>query len=388
MAAMQLARSGAKVLSVDKASHPRYKVCGCCLNEVALEILDAVGLKSRLLALNAVALDGLSLFAGSERADFPIGDGLAVSRGVLDYEMISLSIVQGAHYLGSITAYVGEIGDGFRLVHLYSGNQETTVKAKVVLVADGLNGRSLERIRLLPSQTANSARVGAGTIALNVPDGLFSKGVIYMSCGTGGYVGMVRLEDGSLDIAAAFERSFLRSFKDPGQAANAVVRSTNLASLKSASLDLSILEWHGTPPVTKRRKKLSAQRLCVVGDAASYAEPFTGEGMAWALFSGLTVVPILQKILTTNGGNSDCSEWDAVHKSLIVPRQRLSMVMAHFLRRPRLVELMAKVIKIAPQLASPLIRIINSSPGPRRIGSSNALHTATLDSNLAPNLRG
>ncbi|MFX6869110.1 hypothetical protein ABTH37_18990, partial [Acinetobacter baumannii] len=76
---------------------------------------------------------------------------------------------------------------------------------------------------------SSSARIGAGAVAKQFPDDLFEDGIIYMTCGAGGYVGMVKLEDSTLDVAAAFDRSYIQSLKDPGQAANRLIRHTRLA---------------------------------------------------------------------------------------------------------------------------------------------------------------
>ncbi len=42
-------------------------------------------------------------------------------------------------------------------------------------------------------------------------------------------------------------------------------------------------QWTGTPALTRESQQWSAHRLFLVGDAAGYVEPFTGEGMSWAL---------------------------------------------------------------------------------------------------------
>ncbi|MEM8781655.1 MAG: hypothetical protein AAGE65_02270, partial [Planctomycetota bacterium] len=41
--------------------------------------------------------------------------------------------------------------------------------------------------------------------------------------------------------------------------------------------------WRVSPLVSAYRPLVAATGLLVVGDAAGYVEPFTGEGMAWAL---------------------------------------------------------------------------------------------------------
>lgn len=62
--ARELARRGRRVLLVDKATFPRAKVCGCCLNRASLAALDAVGLGDLPARLGAVPLDRVKLAAG------------------------------------------------------------------------------------------------------------------------------------------------------------------------------------------------------------------------------------------------------------------------------------------------------------------------------------
>ena len=48
----------------------------------------------------------------------------------------------------------------------------------------------------------------------------------------------------------------------------------------------------GTAPLTRRTTPIAEERLFLLGDAAGYVEPFTGEGIAWALVAGLAVAPL------------------------------------------------------------------------------------------------
>jgi flavin-dependent dehydrogenase len=57
-------------------------------------------------------------------------------------------------------------------------------------------------------------------------------------------------------------------------------------------IDLLNSKWQGTNLLTRQRAKISGRRLFVIGDACGYAEPFTGEGMYWALRSGMDVSPL------------------------------------------------------------------------------------------------
>jgi menaquinone-9 beta-reductase len=372
MAAIQLRKYGVNVLLADKAVHPRSKVCGCCLNGEAVELLESIGFGPRIRALNAVPTQFLSMHAGKHSADLKLRAGTVISRATLDYELIKRCIEDGVHYLSATKVNVGDLdGTEDRTVDMEKDGDVFTAAAKCVLVADGLNGHSLDALQLLPARSTESSRIGAGTRVTDFPKDIFKEGVIYMTCGRGGYVGMVVLEDGSLDVAAAFDKAFVQSCKSVGEAANALIASTKLASL-----NLEQLTWQGTPALTRKRSGFSAPRLFVIGDAASYAEPFTGEGIAWALLSATAVAPIVQALLADSTSNStsnsasnsestsalasafDHQLWDRKHRELISGKQFFSMMVARYLRSFELVEFSIRILSLLPILAGPVIRAI------------------------------
>ena len=111
---------------------------------------------------------------------------------------------------------------------------------------------------------------------------------IFMAVGREGYVGAVRVEDGSLNVAAAFEPALVRRWGTPGLAAAAILAEAGfppIAGLENA-------HWQGTAGLTRQTRPLAEERLFLLGDAAGYVEPFTGEGIAWALASGQAVAPL------------------------------------------------------------------------------------------------
>ena len=186
--------------------------------------------------------------------------------------------------------------DDPRRVLLQQGEERAEVSARVVLAADGLAGQFLARTATAAS-AESGARIGAGTTTTDAP-GFYRPGVVYMTCGAGGYTGLVRLEDGRLDVAAAFDASELRA-GGPGAAA---VRLLHEAGWPAPD-GLAELPWRGTPPLTRQARQVAAERLFVVGDAAGYVEPFTGEGMAWALASGTAVAPLAAAPSSAGGRN-------------------------------------------------------------------------------------
>ena len=58
-----------------------------------------------------------------------------------------------------------------------------------------------------------------------------------------------------------------------------------------AAPDVGNARFTATPTLTRRRRTIQRGRLFILGDAAGYIEPFTGEGIAWALASAAAIVP-------------------------------------------------------------------------------------------------
>jgi flavin-dependent dehydrogenase len=105
-------------------------------------------------------------------------------------------------------------------------------------------------------------------------------------------------------------------------------------------LDAPALEharWRGTPLLTRRRARVAAEGILVVGDAAGYVEPFTGEGMTWALSTGAAA----GTLAATHAAPHQV--WPRRYAALTrAPRLRCALL-SRTLRAPRLVRAMLAV---------------------------------------------
>jgi len=95
----------------------------------------------------------------------------------------------------------------------------------------------------------------------------------------------------------------------------------------------------------------------VLGDAAGYVEPFTGEGIAWALATGAAVAPLAARA-PAGWQPALARQWADVHRR-IVGRRFLCRATAAILRRPRLVRLAIRLLALAPALAAPIVGLLN-----------------------------
>lgn len=353
MAAHELARLGVRVLLVDKARFPRYKVCGCCLNGRALSVLDAAGLGSLVEEHGGVPLDSFELAAGGRKARMKLPGGAALSREVLDAALAGAAVAEGARFIPECRASLKEGSREGWAVALHRGELSAEVSARIVLAADGLGQRLLHAVEAFESQATESAHIGAGAM-LDDGEAAYGAGVIYMATGAAGYVGLVRVEGTRLNIAAALDPAAVRDRGGPGGAAAALLEEAGF----HVPADLREADWRGTPPLTRRASRVSAHRFLVLGDAAGYVEPFTGEGMAWALSAGRAVAPIVSAALE-NFGRSTEKAWERRYRELTGRAQWRCRMIAAGLRRPGLVKAATVALEHMPALACPLIGRLN-----------------------------
>ncbi len=73
--------------------------------------------------------------------------------------------------------------------------------------------------------------------------------------------------------------------------------------------------------LTQHRTRLGHERLFIIGDAAGYIEPFTGEGIGWALNSALALAPIASAAVA-NWRPEYVAQWTAENRRLLGNRQR------------------------------------------------------------------
>ena len=354
MAAREVARRGVGVLLVDQSSFPRQKVCGCCFNGAALGTLEAVGLGELPARCGAQPLRAMQLAAGRWQATIALPRSVALSRETFDAALVEHAVRAGATFLPQTHATVGGLSAEHRDVTLSCAEREVTIAANVVLVAAGLGTRLFEGDDAFHIDVARHSRIGLGAVLDEAPD-WYHRGTIFMARGQFGYVGLVRLEDGRLDIAAACDPMFVRAARGPG---NAVRR---LLDEVGWPCPVGVLEcaWRGTPWLTRRRKRLGAQRLFLIGDAASYVEPFTGEGIAWALASGAAVAPLAARA-ARRWDTSFAAQWTAAYARLIQRRQRACRLVSGVLRRTDVTAGIISLLSRMPHLAAPFVRAVNA----------------------------
>jgi flavin-dependent dehydrogenase len=356
MTALECARAGASVLIVERRPFPRWKVCGACLSPGAQEVLRAAGLPGLARDAGGTPLRELRLSAWGRSATIRVGGLLALARADFDAALLDAARTAGARLMAPARAQLGALDSGARTLRVVDKEGAHEIRARVVVDASGLSGGFLTGSDARTDRTDPRSRVGVGAVFPAHANG-YAPDAAHMVVGEGGYVGLVVLADGSLTVAAALDPDVLRRAGGPGSAVAAILETAGRPPLEVAP----VLGWKGTPALTRSGPTCPAERVFTVGDAAGYVEPFTGEGIAWALGGARALAPfVLHAARSWNPAVGDA--WYRERTRSMARAARLCRAVAWTSRRPRLILASLRVLAFAPRLASPFVVMAAAQP--------------------------
>ncbi len=297
--AIHLARRGYRVLAVDRASFPRHKPCAEYLSPEAVRFLDRLGVVEALEADGATPLEGCQVFgpAGSRLtgrfAAAPVrpfrATGLSVARWTLDRHLVEAAREAGVA-IAERTALEALRFEGAAVrgatLRGRAGNRQA-VEAGIVVGADGLHSlvaRCLGGRRFgAPARVAFVAHV-AGVADLD--------GLAELHVGREGYAGLNRIGGGPGDWTSRRPVANLALVVPKRRAAEARGRVEEFffAELERFPELRGRIPRRGllrpvqvTGPFAARARRVAADGALLVGDAAEFFDPFTGDGILSAL---------------------------------------------------------------------------------------------------------
>jgi flavin-dependent dehydrogenase len=345
VAARQLALQGKQVLLVEKARMPRDKVCGGCLGGAALEALSSIGLGDLPLRCGGTPLSTFALASEGAVVRIPIGRRIAISRRTFDEAMVGEAARAGVVVIDGTRAEFSAPAGDWASVSLLSAYRKVTASAKVLIIATGLAS--------LPAgftvHWAKNSRIGLGAVVSEAPcDGTHQT--LCMAVGEAGYVGITEIENGHFEIAAALDPHAVAAAGAPGCLIHHVLETAGIEPV----INLREVHWSGTPRLTRRVSPLALHRCLVVGDAAAYVEPFTGEGIGWAIQSAVLAASLLAGGLDS-WAPALSRRWQRVHDEAFARRMRRCSAVSLALRLRPLRKIVARSLCWAPSLARPIV---------------------------------
>ncbi len=309
--AILLAQAGVRVLAADRAAFPRDKPCADYLSPGALQAIARLGVLPavertaaplggiRVTAAGGSALEGR--FAEARAARYGLGDetrGLCIPRRELDQVLVDAARAAGAAVAErtAVEALVHEEGGVGGAVLRDASGARRIVRARMTIGADGLRSvtaRALgARSHQAPRRVAFVAHLeGAGV----------EPGLAEMFVGPTGYAGLNPLAGGRTNVALVVPAAV-------AQAARGDAEGFFLARLRrfpplGRRLDgvRVVRRVLATGPFAARSRVIVSNGAALVGDAADFFDPFTGEGVCSALRGAELLAPVVIDALAHPG---------------------------------------------------------------------------------------
>lgn len=272
------ARAGLRTTVVERAVFPRDKVCGDCLNPDCWPVFARLGIEEAIRALPHAALRAVEFVGLRGRTvrlplpDDPARGEIAVKRRDLDALLLDRAAVLGANVRqGEAVSDVRRRGDRCELTLTPSAQ---TLAGRFLVAADGRNSLTARLAGSLPNLAPERDPHGRIGLQAHVPCPVDFGACVRMRWFADGYGGLCPVGGGQLNISLAAPARAIERLKHWARA------EFSLADSQS---------WRTIAPLDRAPAPDAAARdggVYLVGDATRVVEPFTGEGIYYALRSG------------------------------------------------------------------------------------------------------
>jgi flavin-dependent dehydrogenase len=132
-------------------------------------------------------------------------------------------------------------------------------------------------------------------------------------------------------------------------------------------------------PLAFRASRSTRAGALLIGDAAGFYDPFTGEGVGHALCGAqLAAGEIISAIADGDGGLTEArlAQFDHHQRNALRRRERLGIALQAVIRRPRAANAVARLLRRRQSLANLLLGIIGDLLPPHALLSPPALFNA------------
>jgi len=307
-AAARLARAGCRVAAVDRASFPREKACSEYMSPETVRLLDELGVVPALEAAGAAPLHGTAVTAaGGSRLHgrFALAGpppfrptGLSISRRILDHELVAAARRAGAEVLER-TAVEELLYDGGAVAGAVvrdPAGRRLVLRARLTIGADGL--RSIVARRIGPRRHGRPRRI-AFVAHVDGVSGLGDSAEMHV--GRRGYVGLNPIGAGRTNVALVVPAD--RGAEARGRAEAFLVETLREfpglhERVSRGSLARRVL---ATGPFAAWSGRVVTEGAALVGDAADFFDPFTGEGIYSALRGAALLADAAAEALALGG---------------------------------------------------------------------------------------
>ena len=337
--AAALAEAGHRVLLLDKARFPRHKPCSDYISAGAVQLLDQMGVRNEMIAAGAHQMEAMivhapngSTFTANFAKAEPGRAALGLTRQRFDHLLMERAKCAGVDVIER--AHVREVmrhGDRVAgVVATIEGTREE-LRAPLVIGADGHHsvvGRELE----LSVRLRWPRRTGLVAHYRQVRD-LDRFGEMHV--GPHFYAGLAPLEDGLTNVAVVAKvQDVERRSGSIDDFFEEAIQSLPIAAAKLENAE-RVGGIRGVGEMASRARRTVGNGFLLVGDAASFLDPFTGEGIYEAIKGALIAAPIASAALTAGDTSAAAlNPYRIARRRTFTAKREVSLIVQGFISLP------------------------------------------------------
>lgn len=358
--AFALASAGAKVVIIDRDRFPRDKPCAEYLSPQASRILNDMRVLEEVESRGPSRLSGMIVRAPSGRqlrGDFAAQHGfrgfrdrgLAIRRRVLDAILLDAARRAGSRVMerSRVIDVLRDARRRARGVVVVNDSGAREIVAPLIVGADGLRsivGRRLGLVR--------AGRFPRRIALVSHWRGIADVGEYgEMHVERDGYVGLAPVDDGLVNVAIVIPAS--RAHAIGADRAHFVAawlgQRRHLATRFSRAVRESAVV--ATGPFNVRARRAWAPGALLVGDAADFFDPFTGEGIYAALRGGELAASAALGTIAQPASDDALREYERVRRAEFRGKWRVERLVGAAVALPALIERAADALSRRKDLA-------------------------------------
>src|SRR6266581_7693512 len=324
------ARAGLRTLVLEREKFPREKVCGDCINPACWLVLEKLELAEQVRnwphgvvnAVEFIAIGGQKL-----RVDLPQGeDGMiSVKRSLFDHLLLKRARALGAQIREEATVIAL---DRTAPQNWKIGIVRETFAARIIVGADGRNSTVARLCNLLPRPERERVALQAH---IPLPRNFGNRVVLQFL--PEGYSGQAPVNENELNLCLVGKPPTVASLR------RWAARNFGIAADHA---------WRTITPLTRAPVSAVHENLFFIGDAARVVEPFTGEGIYYALRSGELAANAIVKIIRGEDRQLALREFARAHAQMYRGRLWINRL--------------ARAAVLSPKISSAFLRVAHFQP--------------------------
>jgi len=323
--------AGLRSLVLDREKFPREKVCGDCLNPSCWPVLERLELAhqlrdlphSKLCSVAFIAIDGREVIV-----DLPSGADceISVKRSLFDDLLLRRACELGADVHEQTTVTGLSRNDDWK-IETASGQ---TFHARMLIGADGRNSTVAHLCNLLPRPARERVALQAH---IPLPRDFGNRIVLQFL--REGYSGQAPVNETQLNLCLVGTPPTISKLRQWAE------RQFQLPADQG---------WRTITPLTRSSVPTAHENLFFVGDAARVVEPFTGEGIYYALRSGELAANAVARIFRGDDRQLVLRNFTRAHSRMYRGRLWINRLSRAAVLRPQLGSLFVHAARIRPEI--------------------------------------